>query len=218
MANWCSNCFVVYGEDQILLKKFYKDMQKAVSEEFNKNHDWNKDWLGNLFLAAGYSLKEIEDGIICRGTIDCVTLKKKKNAVFLDTTTAWTPNDESMEKMIREKYPGLHIVYQAFEFGCDICETNDRERKFFPDSYFIDSCSDYGEIPEIYQSYKTANDVIEEIAKIGKITPQEVKEYWNNSGEKNLENVDWDEYLIDVLKLDRDEQDIIFNVHEICIV
>lgn len=217
MANWCNNCFVVYGNDQKLLRKFYEDMKRGFSEEFSQGSDRSSNWLGNLFLAAGYPLEEVEDHnkIQCRGTIDCIYLDEEKEAVFLDTSTAWTPNDESMEKMIKEKYPGLHILYRAMEFGCDLCETNDREGKFFPERYFIDATSDSGKIPEIYEPYMTSTDVIKKIAEIANVSEEVIRAYYVNSPEDDLSDIDWDDYLVDLLGIDRDEEDVVFQVHRI---
>ena len=63
MPNWSTNRFVVFG-DKKQLQKFYADMQDAIAEKPTKftpvDNSWDNMWVGNLFLAAGYSEDEVK--------------------------------------------------------------------------------------------------------------------------------------------------------------
>lgn len=54
---------------------------------------------------------------------------------------------QDFEELLRQKFPDIKIYWTVEEPGCEIFCTNDKEGKYFPDRYWVDTAQD-----DIYQS------------------------------------------------------------------
>lgn len=148
MPNWCITDFKVFGE-RGQLTKFYMDMCRAsgrlcgltekereyTTKEGTISHV-SEDWFGNMLLAAGYSMKEIDEGgFPCRGLIYAVELEDDGETVYIGAECAWNPYYDTMEVLLNEKYKGLSFVMRAEEPGCEIFINTDRTFTKFKDRW-----------------------------------------------------------------------------------
>ena len=163
MPNWCWNNTIVYGEKK-MLEKFYNDMVIGTSKNPNfkpVKNSWDNEWLGNLFLAAGYTEEDVTNGTIrCRGGIFDLRLIRDGTAVEITYESAWCPIIDSLNLMLEEKYAGLHQVTLAEEIGCEIFVNTDTSGEFFPDKYYLDYC-----VNNIYADnhyYESEEELVEE--------------------------------------------------------
>ena len=196
MCNWCSNRFVVYGDKGQLLR-FYMDMTKAISAhpDFTPvDNAWEQQWVGNLFLQAGYSENEVRDSdkINCRG--DVIEIGLEKDHVYIDDETAWGPNDDSMQKMLDEKYPGLEMVFRCEEPGMGVFVNTDETGRFLPERYVVDIYSEDNDITSDYDYAETATDVMEMLARATGVPAEEIIAYVAKEG-KPVESINWNEWL-----------------------
>lgn len=167
MPNWCVTSFKVTGADKAKVLKFYVDMAKGVGElggldEKKRTYKDAKgeeritadDWFGNLYLAAGYTMKEIdEEGMHARGFETTVELEEVNGGycVSINADMAWTPAIEEMRKMIYEKYGGgLSLYYLAEEPGMNIYYGNDETGAYFDCKYVIDYDTAHGRCERLY--------------------------------------------------------------------
>lgn len=196
MCNWCSNRFVVHGDKGQLLR-FYMDMTKAISAhpDFTPvDNSWKQQWVGNLFLQAGYSENEVRnsDEINCRG--DVIEIGLEKDYVYIDDETAWGPNDGSMQKMLDEKYPGLEMVFRCEEPGMGVFVNTDETGRFLPERYIVDIYSENDDITSDYDYARTATDVMEMLARAAGVPAEEIIAHVAKEG-KPVELIDWNEWL-----------------------
>lgn len=201
MPNWSENRFVIYGEKGQLIK-FYMDMSLATSKNPNfvkVDNSWNNLWVGNLFLGAGYTEAELKD-FQCRGGVDELILKK--DCVIIDDHTAWEPNEESMQRMLDEKYPGLQMVFQAVEPGADIWINTDKTGKFIPGRFAIDCWCSEDSFESVTEDYDDVEDVL---CALSDISGRPIEEVRAVLGDKEIDCVDWSEWLRGVYNIPESE-------------
>lgn len=170
MPNWCSNSFYVWG-DREEVYKFYLDLITATSDspdfEIDGGSTWrDRDWIGRIFLQAGYTMEEIENrGFETRGTIGGISLSTDEYGelgVQFDEETAWAPNDESIGTLLKEKYSGLDFVFIAEEPGCDIYVNSDTDGRKFKEKWVAnwdtDGCCSVGD-----QHYESDEECAEDL-------------------------------------------------------
>jgi hypothetical protein len=124
MPNWNRTKYVVTGSKEEI-SKFNGIINNTLSNKENKSGDFGNDWLG--FIVK--ELNEDPNEISCRGTIENPKLINKTTLKFT-TWTAWTSCYELFE-MICKKFPTFQYYFISEEPGCDIYETNDKEKKYF---------------------------------------------------------------------------------------
>ena len=54
---------------------------------------------------------------------------------------------QDFEELLRQRFPGIKVYWVVEESGCEVFCTNDREGKYFPDRYWVDTAQD-----DVYQS------------------------------------------------------------------
>ena len=121
-------------------------------------------YIYQLFLAHGYQDVELEN--IDKGDliVDCDGVISKQDSFYFfqaETETAWTPNVESLQKLLRERYADkIKLIYftDASEDGIYI--TNDYNGVFVNEQYKLDYAED-GESTVEY--FKTYDDLLEYI-------------------------------------------------------
>lgn len=76
------------------------------------------------------------------------------------TDTVTTSSMESgFRQCIERKFPSIKVYYREEESGCDVFYTNDADRIYFPERYFLDN---YDE--PLY--YKTIEEAAESVSEI----------------------------------------------------
>lgn len=157
MANTCFTTYKCVSENPKDLKKLYKTLQYMDERKtpVAPNGWFNpKRWLGCLVKALGGDPKKI----YCRGEISDYELED--DVLTINTETAWGPMTEVFN-FIKSIYPSLEIYYMAEENGNGVFITNDAERRFFSERYYLDSD---GAIDEHY--FETIEELAEIISEI----------------------------------------------------
>ena len=151
MPNWCSTTYGIVKQDNspeavAQLLKFKLMTNDAISDSptsfKSAESSWGSSWLGNIYLAAGYTEKDIADDkgwIACRGEICSVDINDDN--VILVCSTAWNPMDASMDRMLSEKFPKLKLLWIAEEPGCEIYEKYDPDGILFHDHIILETDS-----------------------------------------------------------------------------
>jgi len=89
-------------------------------------------WLGNLVVRLGADWREVTS----RGTWDFLGMEN--GHLFFMTQTAWNPPYELFH-LILQRFPGLHVYFEAEGDDWDSYLTNDGEGRYFTSRYVIDA-------------------------------------------------------------------------------
>lgn len=206
MPNWCSTSYYVYGNDKMEILRFFMDVKLAMEigkEEKKDPACFGSEWLGNIYLQAGCKRTaddaEWKDGWIeCRGSVEHFELDldvdKTPKGVLLRCETAWDPMNGSFERMLREHYPGLEMVCEAEEYGCDLYYNDDVDHRYFTEKWILETqdgdCEYYG-----YDEEKRLLADIEELTGLKYDSADDVDEdemqeaYWKKSPDTEKEDV-----------------------------
>ena len=60
---------------------------------------------------------------------------------------------QDFEQLLRQKFPDIKVYWQVEECGCEVYCTNDKEGKYFPDRYWVDTAQD-----DVYDSDYFTNE------------------------------------------------------------
>ena len=145
MPNWCSTTYKCAGEPKdinalySMLKYIDKRKTTVLKNGFGK---W---WLGNLVHLLGFDWEKY----YCRGEITDYDIDG--NVITIWQETAWG-EQEGVREAIETAYPSIKVYYIAEEPGCGVFCTNDSNREYFSERYFLDSYEDtdyFGTIEEV---------------------------------------------------------------------
>lgn len=220
MPNYCDSCFKVTGDDESLVMRFYMDMAKACGgfggltkeERAYKNSDGKDavtgdDWYGNIYLAAGYTMKEIEAREMhARGWETEVELEhvSGKPVVKIAACMAWNPAIDEMYQMINEKYGGaLTVYYWAEEPGNELYLCNDGSGLYFSDRYAIDYDTGRGDADRIYFSAGQEEDAVRLVGELTGRKYTSMAEILANENE-----------VSDAFMSEHDADDAFISIHE----
>lgn len=150
MANECNNMVWFYSRDKKLLQSFF-DKFRACYDDLYVSHVYQ------LFLAHGYQDVELED--IDKGDliVDCDGVISKQDSFYFfqaETETAWTPNVESLQKLLRERYADkIKLIYFADASEDGIYITNDYNGIFVNEQYKLDYAENGESTVEYFKTY-----------------------------------------------------------------
>lgn len=150
MANECNNMVWFYSRDKKLLQSFFNKF-RACYDDLYVSHVYQ------LFLAHGYKdveLEEIDKGDLI---VDCDGVISKQDSFYFfqaETETAWTPNVESLQKLLRERYADkIKLIYFADASEDGIYITNDYNGIFVNEQYKLDYAEDGKSTVEYFKTY-----------------------------------------------------------------
>ena len=150
MANECNNMVWFYSRDKKLLQSFFHKF-RACYDDLYVSHVYQ------LFLAHGYQdveLEEIDKGDLI---VDCDGVISKQDSFYFfqaETETAWTPNVESLQKLLRERYADkIKLIYFADASEDGIYITNDYNGIFVNEQYKLDYAEDGESTVEYFKTY-----------------------------------------------------------------
>jgi len=137
MANWAITSYAIEGPKETLEK-----IEKAILEhpvEEGSSEDWegnvlkalNIDWEPNTPDGKGYYM---------RGFIQEEPWYDDKCALRFCAKEAWGATD--FNEVLEKNIPDIKVFYSVEEEGGDVYATNDKEGKYFPDRYWVDTCID----------------------------------------------------------------------------
>ena len=87
---------------------------------------------------------------------------------------------QDFEELLRQKFPDIKIYWIVEECGCEVYCTNDKEGKYFPERYWVDTAQD-----DIYQSeyFKTEEAMWKWLSEKYGVKSKEEVEAWNQDYE-----------------------------------
>lgn len=140
MPNWCFTEYIFTGPLKEL-ERLERNITKWTEENYAPN-GFGKDWLGNIAEGAGIDYTKIP----CRGTIGNLYMQtdqeRNRTGLYIDTETAWVPQHELWDFLIKKYAPHTSYLYYAEEAGLGLYETNDIFRMYFDFDYAVDSYYD----------------------------------------------------------------------------
>lgn len=203
MANWAYTSYAIEGPKETLQK-----IEQAINialgkEEYKGSEPLNKDategWEGNMLIALGIEWEDRKpdgNGVYLRGFIDDEAWWYEDGSLRFNAEEAWGATN--LNEVLEKNIPGIKVYYSVEEEGCEVFATNDKEGKYFPERYWVDTALD-----DIYQSeyFKTEEQVYEWLSKItkGMVKCEEDVKKFNADHE---EACDDDENFINIHKFD----------------
>ena len=139
MANWAYTSYAVEGSKETLKKLeqaiLYPDIQEGSAE----------GWEGNVLRALGITWKQNSpdgSGYYMRGFINDEPWWQEEDYAILrfDAEEAWGITD--FDEVLTENFPELKVYWSTEETGMGIYKTNDKEGKYFPERFWVDTCID----------------------------------------------------------------------------
>jgi hypothetical protein len=176
MANWASTAYAIEGPHETLEK-----IEKAILEHPVEEGS-SEDWEGNILKALGIEWEAHTPdgkGYYMRGFIQDVPWWDGDTLRFY-AEEAWGATD--FNEVLEKNIPDIKVFYTVEEPGCEVYATNDKEGKYFPDRYWVDTCIDNNYQSEYFQFessvYKWLHDITD-----GKVSSAEDAEKFNSDHE-----------------------------------
>lgn len=123
-------------------------------------------------INLGFTEEELEDKRLGGEISDEPTLDNGVLRFYAEER--WGLQD--FEELLRQKFSDIKIYWVVEECGCEVYCTNDKEGKYFPERYWVDTAQD-----DIYQSeyFKTEEATYEWLNKKYGVKSKEEVEAWN---------------------------------------
>lgn len=120
----------------------------------------------------GFSEQELEDKRLGGEIDDDPTLEDGVLRFYAEER--WGLQD--FEELLRQKFSDIKVYWVVEESGCEVYCTNDKEGKYFPERYWVDTAQD-----DIYQSeyFKTEEDMYKWLNEKYGVKSEEGVETWN---------------------------------------
>lgn len=151
MANMASVAYAIEGPQENL-KEIFGAILKAMEDKKNWTEYKACEYLG--FIEEELEEKRLGGEIEDEPTIEDGVLK-------FYAEERWGLQD--FDELLRQKFPDIKVYWTVEECGCEVYCTNDREGKYFPERYWVDTAQD-----DIYQSeyFRTEEAMYEWLSKI----------------------------------------------------
>ena len=168
MANMASVAYAIEGSEESL-KKIAEALITAVH---------SKDKRYEMYQAAEYLKLPIVEGETRLGgeISEEPAWDKNTGALRFWSEERWGLQD--FAELLEKQFPDIKVYWIVEECGCEVYYTNDREGKYFPERYWVDTCID-----DIYNSeyFKTEEDVYKWLDKLtyGRVKSEEDVEKFN---------------------------------------
>lgn len=165
MANMASVAYAIEGPQKDL-KEIFEAACDAWDGKYSHWHEWQ------ICINLGFTEQEIEDKKLGGELSDVPSLGK--GVMRFSAEERWGLQD--FEELLRKKFPDITVYWIVEECGCKVYCTNDKDGKYFPERYWVDTAQD-----DVYQSeyFETEEQVYAWLnEKYGVKTKEEV-EAWN---------------------------------------
>ena len=166
MANMASVSYAIEGSEESL-KKIEYAITMAVQ---------SKDMHYEMYQAAEtLGLPIVEGETKLGGEIsEEPTWDEATGALRFSAEERWGLQD--FAELLEKQFPDIKVYWVVEECGCEVFCTNDREGKYFPERYWVDTAQD-----DIYQSeyFTTKEDMYEWLNERYGVKSEEEVEAWN---------------------------------------
>ena len=134
MAIMASGSYAIEG-----LQKDLEQIQQAINKAIPDKEHWS-EWKACEYL----DIPITDDKCRLGGEIsEEPTIKDGVMRFWAEER--WGLQD--FEELLRQKFPDIKVYWVVEESGCEVYCTNDKEGKYFPERYWVDTAQD-----DIYQS------------------------------------------------------------------
>ena len=173
MANWASTSYAIEGNKSDLESVFnvINDFVKSNVKPVEANA--SKEWEGNIVKALGATDEQMKNNYL-RGFIQ--TYEIIDGVLHLEAEEAWGASD--FRHLLAKLIPELTIYYIVEECGCEVYATNDRDGKYFTDSYYVDACIDEDYFSDYFNTEKQVLVYVAQLLNREVISMEEIDE-WN---------------------------------------
>ena len=131
MANMASVSYAIEGPKEIL-QKINEAIVIAVNSRDNKYE---------MYQAAEYLKLPIKNDKRLGGEIsEEPTWDEATGALRFSAEERWGLQD--FAELLEKQFPDIKVYWIVEEQGCEVFCTNDREGKYFPERYWVDTCID----------------------------------------------------------------------------
>ena len=131
MANMASVAYAIEGSEESLVEILGAICLAVASEE-----TFYEEYLACKNL--GYTEEELEGKRLGGEIEDEPTFDNGVLRFYAEER--WGLQD--FEELLRQKFPDIKVYWIVEECGCEVYCTNDREGKYFPERYWVDTCID----------------------------------------------------------------------------
>lgn len=147
-----------------------EDILGAIIIGMDDAHHW-AEW--SACRELGFSEEELDDKRLS-GEISEEPEINKQGVLRFYAEERWSLQD--FEELLRQKFPDIKIYWVVEESGCEVYCTNDKEGKYFPERYWVDTAQDDIYNSEYFSTEKAMYKWLNE--KYGVKSEEEV-EAWN---------------------------------------
>lgn len=147
-------------------------------------------WIGNIIDALGEDWEKLR----CRGEI--IGYHIENNLLTIYQSTAWC-EQEGFRECIEKKFPSIKVYYREEEPGCDVYNTNDAYRNYFPERYLLNNNDE----PLYFNTIEEAAEYVSGIV--------------NQKVEANMTAI---EKALDEYEEENKDEDVYFSFHQIQVV
>ena len=135
MANMASVAYAIEGPEESLV-----EILGAICLAIPDEQHWT-EYKTCEYL--GFTEKELEDRRLGGEISDDPTLENGVLKFWAEER--WGLQD--FESLLRQRFPNIKVYWVVEESGCEVYATNDKEGKYFPERYWVDTAQD-----DIYES------------------------------------------------------------------
>lgn len=176
MANWASTAYAIEGPKEVL-EEIRKAIVKAIETKDNRYEEYKA--CDNLGIT--YEETKVRLG----GLIEEEPGYDDKGALRIFAEERWGLQD--FNELLEQKFPDIKVYWIVEESGCEVYATNDKEGKYFPERYWVDTCINGNYQSEYFQFessvYKWLHDLTD-----GKVKCEKDVEAFNSDCEQDDED------------------------------
>ena len=169
MANMASVAYAIEGKEESLV-----EILGAICLAIHSNNNHWEEY--QTCINLGFTEEELEDERLGGEIEDEPTFDNGVLRFYAEER--WGLQD--FEELLRQNFPDIKVYWTVEECGCEVYCTNDKEGKYFPDRYWVDTAQD-----DIYQSeyFKTEEDMYKWLSEKYGVKSKEEVETWNQDYE-----------------------------------
>lgn len=172
MANMASVAYAIEGPKETLQK-----IEEAIIVAVHSD-----DKRYEMYQAAEYlNLPHIEDALLGGEISEEPTWDEKTGALRFWSEERWSLQD--FNKLLELKFPDIKVYWSVEEPGCEVYCTNDKEGKYFPERYWVDTCIDGIYKSEYFQFESSVYKWLHDITN-GRVKSEEDVEKFNTEHEE----------------------------------
>jgi len=165
MANMASVAYAIEGSEKSLT-----EILGAVCLAIHSDSQHWEEY--QTCINLGFTEEGLEDKRLGGEISDEPTLEN--GVLRFHAEERWGLQD--FEELLRQKFPDIKAYWVVEESGCEVYCTNDKEGKYFPERYWVDTAQD-----DIYQSeyFKTEEAMYKWLYEKYGVKSEEEVEAWN---------------------------------------